>query len=128
MKIKYIGLAAIVLITIAIIGYKTQLSKQGQIASQSVTPRVLLVANLAEADETGDACALIIHLVRAAHKRGIAVEELDASSKSPLLAQYHILVIPTVLIFGANGKEVSRLQGEGGDVIKKLRTELARLK
>lgn len=127
MKIKYIGLAAIVLITAAIIGYKTHLSKQELIASQSVMPRVLLVANMAEANETGDACAEIIHLVRATHDRGIAVQELDASSNSPLLTQYHVLVTPTVLIFDRNGKESLRLQGEGRGVVQKLRTALANL-
>lgn len=128
MQVKYIGLTAVVLIAASIIGYKSHLAAAAQTVNHTTTPRVLLVANLAEANETDDACAEMIHLVRAAHKRGVAVLELDASSKSPLLAQYHILVIPTVLIFGANGKEVSRLQGEGGDVVQKLRTELARLK
>jgi len=128
MKVKYIGLTAVVLIAAAIIGYKTYLSKHEQVASQSQSPRVLLVANLAEANETGDACAEMIHLVRAAHDRGIAVQELDASSKSPLLARYHVLVIPSVLILDRNGKEVSRLEGEGGSVVQKLRAELARLK
>jgi len=128
MKVKYIGLTAVVLIAAAIIGYKTHLAAAAQSAKHTATPRVLLVANLAEANETGDACAEIIHLVRAARKRGIAVEELDADSKSPLLARYHVLVIPTVLIFDRDGKEVQRLQGEGSDVVQKLRTALARLK
>lgn len=128
MKLKYIGLTAIVLIAAGIIGYKMHLSKQGQLANQSATPRVLLVANLAEANEEGDACAEMIHLVRATHDRGIVVQELDASSKSPLLARYHVLIIPTVLIFDRNGKEISRLEGESGDVVQKLRIALAQLK
>lgn len=128
MKVKYIGLSAIVLITIAIIGYKTHLATATQAVIHTATPRVLLAANLAEANEAGDACAEIIHLVRAAHDRGIAVEELDASNKSPLLVRYHVLISPTVLIFDRNGKEISRFEGEGGDVIQKLRAELTRLK
>lgn len=128
MKIKYIGLTAIVLIAAAIIGYKTHLASATPTANHPATPRVLLVANLAEANETGDACAQMIQLVRAAHDRGVAVEELDASSKSPLLARYQVLIIPTVLIFDRKGKEISRFEGEGGDVVKKLRIALARLK
>lgn len=127
MKVKFIGVAAVVLITVAIIGYKTHLSGHGQVVSQDATQRVLLVANLNEADEAGDSCAEIIHLVRAAHKRGIAVQELDSSSKSPLLARYRVLIIPTVLIFDRKGNEISRLEGEGKGVVQKLRTQLARL-
>lgn len=129
MQVKYIGLTAIVLITVAIIGYKAQLAAATPAVNHhSTRPRVLLVANLAEANEAGDACATMIHLVRAAHARGLAVQELDASSKSPLLTRYHVLVIPTVLFFDRNGKVTSRLEGEGRDVVQKLRTELARLK
>jgi len=128
MRVKYIGLTAIVLITVAIIGYKTHLTTATQTVNHTATPRVLLVANLREANEEGDSCAEIIHLVRATHDRGVAVEEVDSSSKSPLLTRYHVLTIPTVLIFDANGKEISRLEGEGGNVIHKLREELAQLK
>lgn len=129
MKVKHIGLSVVVLITVAIIGYKMNLAAATtQTVSQTKKPRVLLVANLAEANETEDACADIIHLVRAAHKRGVAVEEVDANSKSPLLAQYHVLVIPTVLIFDRHGKEIYRLQGEGGNVVQQLRSDLARIK
>jgi len=128
MKLKYIGLTVVVLITASIIGYKTMLSTKAQAADKSTTPRVLLAANLGEVNEAGDSCALIIHLVRAAHERGIDVQEVDSRSKSPLISQYHVLIIPTVLIFDASGKEVSRLEGEGEDMIQKLRTELAQLK
>lgn len=128
MKVKYFGLAAVVLIAAAIIGYKTQLSAKEQVAGSSTTPRVLLVANLSEANESGDSCAEIIHLVRAARDRGIAVQELDAGSKSKLLARYHVLIIPTVLILDRKGKQVVRYEGEGRNVVKNLRAELAGLK
>jgi len=128
MKVKYFGLPAVVLIAVAIIGYKTQLTAQTQAMSQTKTPRVLLVADLGEANESGDSCAEIIHLVRTTRDRGIAVQELDSSSQSPLLARYHVLIIPTVLIFDGNGNEISRLEGEGANVVKKLRAQLAQLK
>jgi len=128
MQKKYLGLGAVVLVALAIIGYKTYQPTAEQTANHTVLPRVLLVANLNEANEAGDACAEMIHLVRAARERGIAVQELDSSSKSPLLAKYHVLTIPTVLIFDSNGKETVRLEGEGGDVLQKLQTSLAQLK
>jgi len=128
MQAKYIGLGAVVIAAAAIISYKTYLPKTAPTASHEKMPRVLLVANLAEANETGDACADMIRLVRAAHDRGIAVQEVDAGSKSPLISKYHVLTSPTVLIFDRHGKEVLRLQGEGGDVVRELRTRLAQLK
>ena len=127
MKVKYFGLTAVVLIAFAIIGYKTHSVAATQTAQSPSTPRVLLVANLGEANETGDACATIIRLVRAAGNRGVAVKELDANSNSPLLARYHVLVIPTVLILDQKGKVAYRLEGEGGNVVRKLRKKLAQL-
>ena len=128
MKMKSIGLIAVVLIAAAIIGYKAHLSPEAQAASATAPPRVLLVAELSEANAAGDSCAEIIHLVRAVHDRGIAVQELDSSSKSDLLARYHVLIIPTVLILDRNGKEVARYEGEGREMVKRLRTDLEQLK
>lgn len=127
MQLRFIGLAAVVLIAGAIIGYKTHLAANTQALNNQETPRVLLVANLAEADQEGDACAQIIHLVRATHDRGVAVKEVDSARQSPLIAQYHVRVVPTVLILGPSGKETSRLEGESGEVMQKLRRELAKL-
>lgn len=129
MQVKHIGLTATILITVAIIGFKThQAAATPAVNHHSTTPRVLLFANLAEANDKGDACATMIHLVRAAHARGLAAQEVGANSKSPLLARYHVLVIPTVLFLNRQGQVVSRLEGEGGNVVKKLRAKLAQLK
>lgn len=128
MQVKTIGFTAVMLISVAIIGFKASPSATGQTASHSATPRVLLVAELSEADMTGDACAEMIHLVRAARERGIVVQELGAGSKSDLLARYYVRIIPTVLILDVKGKEVVRFEGEGRDVLNKLRTALAQLK
>ena len=98
MKTKWIGLGAVVLIAGAIIGFKTHLSPEAEAANVAQPPRVLLVAELSEANNAGDSCAEIIHLVRAARDWGIAVQELDAGSKSGLLTRYHVLIIPTVLM------------------------------
>lgn len=127
MKVKWIGLVAVALIAGAIIGYKAQRSSVTQAASSAAPPRVVLVADMSEANVPGDSCAEIIHLVQAAHNRGIAVKELEAGSKSDLLTRYHVLVIPTVLILDRHGKEVARYEGEGQETIKALRSKLKQL-
>lgn len=128
MKTKWIGLSAVVLIAGAIIGYKAHLSPEVQAADVAQTPHVLLVAELSEANNTGDSCAEIIHLVRAARDRGVAVQELDAGSKSDLISRYHVLIVPTVLILDLNGKETARYEGEGREMVKGLRTVLEQLR
>ena len=126
-KGKWIGLAAVLAVAFAIIGYKARSSPRQQAASAAAPPRVLLVANMSEADSPGDACAEIIHLVHAARERGIAVQELSPGSKSGLLARYHVLTIPTVLILDPNGKVVSRYEGEAQQTVAAIRSQLERL-
>ena len=128
MKRKWIGLAAVLVIAGAIIGYKAYVSpKSAAPTSKAGLPRVLLVAELSEADATGDPCAEIIHLVRSARDRGIAVQELEPDSKSELLTRCHVLTIPTVLIMDGNGQVVSRFEGEGRDTVKAVRARLEQL-
>lgn len=128
MKVKWIGLFTVALLAAAIIGYKAKLSPAIQTAAAAPPPRVLLAAPLSEANIPGDGCAVIIHVVRAARQRGIAVQEIDAHSKSELLARYHILAFPTVLIFNKDGKEVARYVGEGPKTIKAVQTAVDQLK
>ena len=66
---------------------------------------MLLVADLSEAD-SADACAEIIHSVRAARERGVQVQELSPDSKSEMLRRYRVLTIPTVLILDRSGQVV----------------------
>ncbi len=127
MKVNWIGLVAVLLIAGAIIGYKTHISAGRRAEGKAVLPRVLLVADLGEADAAGDACAEIIHLVRAARDRGIAVQELDTGSKSDLLTRFHVLTIPTVLILDRGGEVVSRFEGDGRRTIEAVRAELENL-
>ena len=126
MQRKWMGLIGIVLVAGAIIGYKAHVAAQSK-ASMTGLPRVLLVAELSEANASGDACAEIIHLVRAARDRGVPVQELEPGSKSELLARYHVLTIPTVLILDKDGNPVSRYEGEGRDTVKAVRAGLEHL-
>lgn len=125
MQGKWIGLTAVLLIAAGIIGYKIHAPRPEPLAAG--LPRVLLVAELAEANASGDGCAEIIHLVRAARNRGISVQELEPGSKSDLLTRYHVLTIPTVLILDKDGKPVSRYEGEGRDTVKSIRAGLEQL-
>lgn len=130
MKTKWIGLITIVLVAGSLVSYKaySEQSSARHIARSATPPRVLLVADLGEANEAGDSCAEIIHLVRAAHDRGIAVQELNADSQSNLIRRYHVMVIPSVLIFDRSGKVTARYEGEGQRVINALRTALAQIR
>lgn len=126
-KGRWIGLAAVLAVALAIIGYNVRSSPHDQASSVGAPPRVLLVANMSEADSPGDACAEIIRLVQAARRRGVAVEELNSDTKSELIARYHVLTIPTVLILNAKGKVVSRYGGEAQQTVAAIRAGLARL-
>jgi hypothetical protein len=126
MKTRVYGLIAVVLIAVGIIAYKANRTQQTQ--RTTTHPRVLLVADFREAGSDGDACAEIIRSVRAAQARGIAVQELSPDSKSDLLARYHVLTIPTVLIFDDNEHVVSRFEGEGPKTVAAVRNQMRQLK
>ena len=127
MKRKWIGLTAVALVILGIIAYKLHLSHEIQTTANAGPLRVLLVADLREADSDRDACAQIIQDVRAAENRGIVVQELSPDSQSVLLGHYHVLTIPTVLILDRQGKVISRYEGEGKQTVSALRSQLARL-
>jgi hypothetical protein len=125
---KWIGLAAVAFTVVLIATYKTQVTLRTPTADADALPRVLLVADLREADSEGDACAEIIRSVRAARTRGVAVQELDPGTKSDLLRRYQILTVPTVLILDPNGKVLSRFEGEGRQIVTAVRIQLDQLR
>lgn len=122
---KWIGLVAVAVAAIAIVVYKARV-QQPEVASSEL-PRVLLVADLSEADKEGDRCADIIQAVRRARARGISVQELNPESKSPLLSRYRVLTAPTVLILDRQGEVVSRHEGEAPQTVAAIRTRLEQL-
>ena len=125
MKVNWVGIAAVALVVIAITVHKVH-TKRSLIAGAEGLPRVLLVADLSEAD-SADACAEIIQSVRAARERGIQVQELGPDSKSELLRRYRVLTIPTVLILDHSGKVVSRFEGEDRQTVANLQAGLNQL-
>lgn len=124
-NIRWIGLIAIALAVVAIVAYKTRV--QPPDSSSTELPRVLFVADLSEADKEGDRCAEIIQAVRRARERGIAVQEHNPDSTSPLLSRYRVLTEPTVLILDARGEVLSRHEGEAPETVTAIRAQLERL-
>ena len=125
MKVNWPGIVAVVLVVIAITAYKVHI-KHGIVAGGEGFPRVLLVADLSEAD-SADACAEIIHSVRAARERGVPVQEFSPDSKSEMLHRYRVLTVPTVLILDRSGQVVLRFEGEDRQTVVAVRTHLAQL-
>lgn len=130
MKTRWIGILFVVIVVAGIIAWKLHGQPRAtvQIAGggSSATPQVILVANLREANDKGDNCSTIIHLVRVAGERGIAIRELSPGSPSPLIKRYHVLTIPTVLVL-QHGRVVSRYEGESQATVQKIRARLAKL-
>lgn len=126
MNSKWIGLIAVALVGVVIVMTKTRVGQETP--PDRSLPRVLLVADLSEADEEGDACAQIIQAVRTVGKRGVSVQEFNPDSKSPLIARYRILSIPTVLVLDQKGEVVSRYEGESRQTLASIRSELEQLK
>lgn len=127
MKTRWIG---VVMAAVGLVAYKehrfrvsTSPGTQGQ---SSDKPEIVLVAEPREAD-TADNCAEIIRLVRAAAKRGVTVQELSPNSESPLLKQYRVLTIPTVLILDHDGNVASRYEGEENSTLQQIRNGLTSL-
>jgi len=130
MKTRWIGLLAVVIVAAGIIALKRDRAPKSAVQTTqgvlSSKTGIILAANLSEANDKGDNCSVIIHLVRQAGKRGIKIRELSPESQSPLIERYHVLAVPTVLVLH-NGKVVSRFEGESGITVEKIRTRLAAL-
>lgn len=95
-------------------------------AAPAVAPRVLLYADLSEADSSC-ACGELIRTVRSARSRGVAVQEVDAREAGSAVQTHHLLVAPTVVFLAPDGTEQGRFEGEGAEALKGARSGLARL-
>lgn len=130
MKTRWVGVAVVVMVAVGIVTYKEHRSRvstsPGTQGQSSDKPEIVLVVDPREAD-TADNCAEIIRLVRAAAKRGATVQELSPNSGSPLLKQYKVLTVPTVLILDRDGNVASRYEGEQSSTIQQIRNGLASL-
>lgn len=133
MKSKLIGISAVVAIAVAVVVYKRTSSQDvgrapstASAANASATSSVVLVANLAEADDPC-VCGKIIRSVRAVGSKGIPVKEIDPEASPELASTYKVLVSPAVLVLDESGREVRRFEGESKDTLAAIQTELDRL-
>lgn len=94
--------------------------------ARAVAPRVLLYADLSEADSSC-ACGELIRTVRSARSRGVTVQELDAREAGSAVKEHRLLVSPTVVFLAPDGAEQGRFEGEGAEALKGTRSGLARL-
>lgn len=127
MSVRWIGLTMVVALVAVVLVVKQTARPARTVDIDVQRPSVLLVADLREADESGDACAEIIRMVREAAKRGVRVQELMADSGSDLVRRHRILTVPTVLILGDDGRELGRFEGESLDIVNAVRARLASL-
>lgn len=138
MRSKWIGISAVVAVAAGIIIYRrTSTPDVGHVApaaaaataaapSTAAIGSVILVANLAEADEPC-VCGKIIRSARAVGAKGIPVKEIDPEASPQLASSYKVLVSPAVLLLDGSGREVRRFEGESKDTLAALQTELERL-
>lgn len=127
MRIRWIGVAVVLLAVTGLLLVKRGAHRLLPALPSVERPSVLLVADLREAGEPGDACAEIIHVVREAGKRGIRVQELMPDSNSDLLRRHRVLTAPTVLVLSEDGRELGRFEGESRETVNEIRTRLAAL-
>ena len=119
---KWIGIAFVAAAVVAIIIIKSTGGPTATASTSPGAPRVLLFANLGEAeDDCG--CGHIIRTVRSAQKRGVPTRENDEE----LSKKYRVTTEPTVLILDTNGAEQQRFEGESKNTIQTLKTEIAKL-
>ena len=131
MKAKWIGIIVVLGIVTGIVVVKVRSVSQtvnspSSSAANSAAPQVLLVAKPGEAASVAR-CGQIVREVRAAAQRGVAVREIAPDSKSELLARYHVLTTPTVLLLEANGSVKARYEGEAPETLDSIRSEMQRL-
>lgn len=88
---------------------------------------VLLFANLAEANEGDDGCAIIIRTVRSARDHGITVTEYDSGASPEVRKQHRVVVEPTVIVFDGSGREIARHEGEDSATIAAIRADIQRV-
>lgn len=122
---KWIGVALVAAAAVAIIAYKTIGASERSAPTATASagaPRVLLFANLAEADDACP-CGDIIRAVRAAAAKGVLTRENDDA----LGHQHKVTVEPTVIILDPSGREQARFEGEAPATRDELVAELARL-
>lgn len=122
---KYIG-SAIVLALVAVVALKLWPNSghtQQIAATRPNGPAIILVRG-----DNSPSCKIIHGLVeQAADRYGDQIEviQTDWSPDNPLIEQYQIRFLPTVVFIGRDGKEVGRIIGESKSVQEQLAQALS---
>ena len=119
-------LAAVVLAVVAIVVLKQRESIRPASPVPPTTTKgsVLLFANLAEAGEGEDGCAVIIRTVRAARQHGVRVTEFNSGSSPEVRKQHRVVVDPTVIVLDPTGHEIARHEGEDAATVAAIRADI----
>jgi len=127
MKIRWSGLAAVMVLVVIVLVAKNRMHHNSSFPVATASPSVILVADLREADDPHDRCADIIRAVRNAANRGVSVLELPPESNSEVLRRYHVLTVPTVLVLDSSAHELKRFEGEEPATVSEVQNTMARL-
>ncbi len=122
-KTKLIGILVILAAVAGVVAFKVATKSNDQpVASTATGARVLLYADLREADEDCG-CGQIIRAVRDASAHGVVTRENDDG----LGRSFKVTTNPTVVILDGHGHEETRYVGESKATIAQLREHLAKL-
>lgn len=128
MQLKHIAALVIILFIITAVGVwkagQQQATRTSLLSTQINGPAVILFRG-----DNSPSCQVIHRLVDEAERlhNQITFRQLDWSPNHPLIEQYQVRFLPTVLLLDHNGKEVGRIIGESPAVQTKLKDTLARL-
>lgn len=133
--VRFAVLAVVVLAVAGVLAVKYRQQRQpssrpaplGIVVAAPERASVLLFADLREAGEGEDGCALIIRTVRSARQRGVSVTEYDAGSSPDVRKKYRVVVDPTVIVLDARGHEIARHEREDSATIAAIRADIARV-
>lgn len=129
MQMKRFGLwLFIILIIGAVFGWKAwqqQTATNALLPTQVKGPAVILFRG-----DNSPSCRAIHHLVDQAavrHGKQINFAQMDWSADNPLIKEYQIRFLPTVVFIDQHDKEVVRIIGESPAVQQKLGQALAQI-
>ena len=129
MQLKRIGIWLLILIIIGtVFGWKAwqkQTASNALLSTQVKGPAVILFRG-----DNSPSCRAIHHLVdQAAEQYGKQINfvQLDWAAENPLIKEYQIRFLPTVVFVDQHDKEVGRIIGESPAVQQKLEQTLTQV-